>query len=44
MSLMVKHKQLLENYNKIWKKNERLMGIDIESKATYGYDDGKYIW
>ena len=24
-------------------KNEGLMGIDFESKATYGYDDGKYI-
>ena len=25
MSLKVKDKQLLKNYNKIWKKNERLM-------------------
>ena len=24
-------------------KNEGLMGIDFESKATYGYDDSKYI-
>ena len=39
---MVKDKQLLENYNKIWKKIERLMGIDFESKVTYGGDD-KYI-
>ena len=23
MSLMIKYKQLLENYNKIWKKNEK---------------------
>ena len=43
MSLMVKDKQLLENYNKIWKTIEGLMGIDFESKATYGDDDGKYI-
>ena len=42
MSLMVKDKQLLENCNKIWKKIEGLMGIDFESKATYG-DDDKYI-
>ena len=42
MSLMVKDKQLLENYNKIWKKIERLMSIDFDSKPTYG-DDDKYI-
>ena len=39
MSLIVKDKQLLENYNKIWEKIEGLMGIDFESKATYGDDD-----
>ena len=38
MSLMVKDKQLLKNYKKIWKK--RLMGTDFESNATY---DDKYI-
>ena len=43
MSLMVKDKQLLENYNKIWKKTERLMSIDFESETTYGDDDDKYI-
>ena len=42
MSLMVKDKQLLKNYNKIWKKVERLMSIDFASKTTYG-DDDKYI-
>ena len=36
---MVKDKQLLENYNKIWKNIEGLMDIDFESKATYGDDD-----
>ena len=41
MSLMVKDKQLLENYNKTWKKSEGLMGIDFDSKTTY--DDDKYI-
>ena len=28
--------------NKIWKKVEKLMRIDFESKPTYDYDD-KYI-
>ena len=42
MSLRVKDKQLLKNYNKIWKKIERLMSIDFNSKTTYG-DDDKYI-
>ena len=39
MSLMVKDKQSLKNYNKIWKKTERLMSIDFESKTTCGDDD-----
>ena len=39
MSLMVKDKQFLKKYNKIWKKIERLMSIDFESKTTYGDDD-----
>ena len=45
MSLMVKNKQLLENYDKIWKKIEELMSIDFESETTYGDDDDddKYI-
>ena len=42
MSLMVKDKQLLKNYNKIWKKIERLISIDFDSKTTYG-DDDEYI-
>ena len=40
---MVKDKQLLENYNKIWKKIEELMSIHFESETTYGDDDDKYI-
>ena len=40
---MVKDKQLLKNYNRIWKKTERLISIDFNSKATYGDDDDKYI-
>ena len=42
MSLKVKDKQLLKNYNKIQKKIEKLMSIDFNSKPTYG-DDDKYI-
>ena len=37
MSFRVKDKQLLKNYNKIWKKIE-----NFESKPVYG-DDDKYI-
>ena len=40
---MVKDKQLLKNYNKIWKKIEKLMSIDFDSKPTYGDDDDKYV-
>ena len=36
MSLKVKDKQLLKNYNKIWKNIERLMSIDFDSETTYG--------
>ena len=42
MSFRVNHKQLLKNYNKIWKKAEKLMKTDCESKSVYG-DDDKYI-
>ena len=44
MSLMIKDIQLLKNYNKIWKKNEKLMKIDFNTKTSYGDDDDdKYI-
>ena len=43
MSIIVKDKQLLKNYNKIWKNIKRLMSIDFNSKTTYGDDDDKYI-
>ena len=39
MSLMIKDKQILKNYNKIWKKIEKLMEIDFNTKTTYGDDD-----
>ena len=42
MSLMVKDEKLFKYYNKIWKKNEKLMDIDFNSKPTYD-DNDKYI-
>ena len=39
MSLRVNDEQLFKKYNKIWKKVEKLMRIDFESKPTYGYGD-----
>ena len=42
MSLMIEDKQLLKKYNKIWKKIEKFMKIDFNTKATYG-DGDKYI-
>ena len=42
MSIRVKDKQLLKNFNKIWEKTGRLMKINFESKPVYG-DDDKYI-
>ena len=43
MSLRVKNKQVLKNYNKRWEKIEKLMGINFDSKPFYGNDDNKYI-
>ena len=43
MSLKVKDKKLFKNYNKIWKKIEKLMDIDFNTKPTYGDDNDKYI-
>ena len=39
MALMIKDIQLLKSYNKIWKKIEKLMKIDFNTKTTYGNDD-----
>ena len=41
-SFIVKDKQLLKNYTKIWDKIENLMKIKFESSCVYG-DDVKYI-
>ena len=42
ISFIVKDKQLLRNYTKIWDKIEKLMKINFESNPVYG-DDVKYI-
>ena len=42
MSFMIKDIQLLKNYNKIWKKIEKLMKIDFNTETTYSNDDDKY--
>ena len=42
VSFIVKDKQLLKDYTKIWEKIEKLMKISFESKPVYG-DDDKYI-
>ena len=43
MSFMIKDIQHFIKYNKIWKKIEKLMKIDFNTKTTYGDDDDKYI-
>ena len=40
MSLMII--QLLKHYNKIWKKIEKVMKVDFNTKTIYG-DNDKYI-
>ena len=42
MSFIVKDKQLLKKYIKIWETIEELMKINFESKPVYG-DHDKYI-
>ena len=39
MSFRVMDKQLLTNYNSLWEKIEKLMGVDFESTPVYGDDD-----
>ena len=41
-SLMIKDIQLSKSYNKIWKKIEKLMKIDFNTKTIYD-DNDKYI-
>ena len=40
---LIKYKQLLKKYNKIWEKIEKIMKIDFNTETTYGDDDDKYI-
>ena len=42
MFFIVKNKQLLKKYTKIWEKIEALININFESKPVYG-DHDKYI-
>ena len=42
MSFIVKDKQLVKNYTKMWEKIEGLMRINFKSKPVYG-DHDKYI-
>ena len=42
MSFRINNKQLYKKYNKIWKRVEKLLKIDFESKTIYG-DNDKYI-
>ena len=42
MSFIVKNKQLLRKYTKIWETIQGLMKINFESKPVYG-DQDKYI-
>ena len=39
--MFFKYEKLFKNYNKIWKKTEELMDIELNTKPTYG-DDEKY--
>ena len=42
MSFKISEKQLLKNYNQIWKKDKSLLNIRFDSEPVYG-DNGKYI-
>ena len=42
MSFKISNKQLLKKYNQIWKRVEKLLKIEFDSKLVYG-DNDKYI-
>ena len=42
MSFKISKKQLLKKYNQIWKRVEKLLKIEFDSKPLYG-DNDKYI-
>ena len=39
MSLKISNKQLLKKYNQIWRRVEKLLKIEFDSKPVYGNDD-----
>ena len=43
MSFRANNNQLLENYNEMWERVEKLLRIDFESKHVYSDDDDKHI-
>ena len=43
MSIMIKDMQLLENYNKIWKKNRRINEHTFWKRNYLWYHDDKYM-
>ena len=43
MSFKISDKQLLKKYNQIWKRVEKLLKIDFDSKSVYVDDNDKYI-
>ena len=42
MPFKISDKQLLKNYNQIWKRVEKLLKIEFGSKPVYG-DNDKYM-
>ena len=42
MSFKISDKQLLKEYNQVWKKVEKLLKIKFDSEPVYGYND-KYV-
>ena len=42
MSFKISDKQLLKKHNDLWKRVEKLLKIEFDSKPVYG-DDDKYI-
>ena len=43
MSFKIRDKQFFKKYNQIWKKVEKSLKIEFDSKPVYGDDDNKYI-
>ena len=42
MSFKISDKQLLKEYNQVWKKVEKLLKVKFDSEPVYGYND-KYV-